>query len=430
MANPRRESGTLRRVPRRTGGTLVGRLGAIGHAPGDDAEERVSKSTLTLVNAFIVGVASVWVVTYALLGRWVSAAIPFGFQVGAIAALVVFARTRRLATLRTGLLALMGTLPFLLQWSLGGFAKGSAVAVWAVVVPMLAPLFGARSWPWLTQFVALAAVSALVDSRVAALTPELPPGVVAGFFALNLTGAASAGLVAAGYAVQARDRARRRLADEHRLLGLERAKSERLLLNILPAAVAERLKEGAGVIADSHPHVTVLFADLVGFTPLSDRLGPEAVVGLLNDIFSAFDRLSEAAAVEKIKTVGDEYMVVAGLDGAADGDARIARVALGMREEIRRLAAARPIPVSLRVGVHCGPVVAGVIGRSKFSFDLWGDTVNLASRMESQGLADHIQISGRTALHLGDAFVVECRGEVDVKGKGTMTTWFLMRPRA
>jgi adenylate cyclase len=304
------------------------------------------------------------------------------------------------------------------------------VAIWAVVVPMLALLFGARPWPWLFYFIALALFSAVIDSDLAATTAALPDPVVAFFWAVNLIGPASACVVAAGHAVRERDMARRQLAHQHRLLRAEQDKSESLLLNILPAAIADRLKAGEEVIADSHDHVVVLFADLVGFTPLSDRLGPEVVVGLLSDVFSQFDRITQEAGVEKIKTVGDEYMVVAGMDGSFDAHARMALVALEMRAAIRRQADSKGLSLRLRIGMHCGPAVAGVIGKRKFSFDLWGDTVNTASRMESHGLPDRIQMSERMAEHLGGEFVTEHRGEVDIKGKGAMRTSFLVGRRS
>ncbi|HSJ34291.1 MAG TPA: adenylate/guanylate cyclase domain-containing protein [Acidimicrobiia bacterium] len=410
-------------------GVLVSRLEAIGHAPDDDEEIRLAKSTLTLVNVFIALVATVWVATYALLGRWLSALIPFVFQLGTVGGILVFSRTRRLETLRTGLLALMGTLPFVLQWSLGGFDKASGVAIWAVVVPMLALLYGARTWPWLMYFILLAVVSAVIDSGVASAVGDLPAPVVKVFWALNLIGPTSACVVGAGHAMRERDRARRLLATEHRLLGMERERSESLLLNILPATIADRLKAGEETIADSHDHVVVLFADLVGFTPLSDRLGPETVVGMLSEVFSEFDRITEEAGVEKIKTIGDEYMVVAGMDGSSDAHVRMARVALEMRAALRARTESGGRRLSLRIGMHCGPAVAGVIGRRKFSFDLWGDTVNTASRMESHGLADRIQVTDRLAAHLGPEFLTEPRGEVEIKGKGAMLTSFLVAER-
>jgi adenylate cyclase len=365
------------------GGTLISRLAAIGHGPDDDEAQRVAKATLTLANVHRRSRLCLGRDLCRLESAMV-AAIPFVFQLAVVASLVLFARTKRLATLlRTGLLSLMGTLPFLLQWSLGGFAKASGVAVWAVVVPMLAYLFGARPIPWTIYFVALSIVTAALDPWLAATSPSMPSALVAGFFALNLIGVATTTLVAAWYSTSERDRARRALAEEHRLLGLERERSERLLLNILPADIAERLKAGEEVIADSNPDVTVLFADLVGFTPLAERLGPEAVVRLLNDVFSAFDEISAVTGVEKIKTIGDEYMVVAGLDGPSARHAEMAEIALRMRDWLRHLATDRSLPLRLRIGIHSGPVVAGVIGRRKFSFDLWGDTVNTASRMQS-----------------------------------------------
>jgi adenylate cyclase len=407
------------------GGTLISRLAAIGHGPDDDEAQRVAKATLTLATTFIAVLAFAWVVTYAVLNRPWSAAIPFVFQLAVVASLVLFARTKRLAVLRTALLSLMGTLPFLLQWSLGGFAKASGVAVWAVVVPMLAYLFGARPIPWTIYFVALSIVTAALDPWLAATSPSMPSALVAGFFALNLIGVATTTLVAAWYSTSERDRARRALAEEHRLLGLERERSERLLLNILPADIAERLKAGEEVIADSNPDVTVLFADLVGFTPLAERLGPEAVVRLLNDVFSAFDEISAVTGVEKIKTIGDEYMVVAGLDGPSARHAEMAEIALRMRDWLRHLATDRSLPLRLRIGIHSGPVVAGVIGRRKFSFDLWGDTVNTASRMQSHGVPDRIQISDALSERLRPNFEVERRGDIEIKGKGSMPTWFL-----
>lgn len=408
----------------RTGAAVVDWLAGLGQSPGDEEAVRVAKSTLAVSVSLIAVLATVWVGIYLAFGRPWSALIPFIFQIAVVVALATFARTKRLATLRVAFVLLMGTLPFVLQWSLGGFSKGSAVAMWAIVAPMLAILFGGRPAPWIALFVGLSLVSVLIDPWLARSIPALPRPVVSGFFALNLIGPAATALAATWYSTAERDRARAELAGQHRLLEIERERSELLLLNILPPSIATRLKEGESVIADHHPDVTVLFADLVGFTPLAERLGPAAVVGLLDDIFSRFDELTEAAGLEKIKTIGDEYMTVAGLD-AAGSHRRIAVVALQIREEIRLASRKRNLPLQIRVGMDRGPVVAGVIGRHKFSFDLWGDTVNTASRMQSQGVADRIHITGRVADGLRSAFDVRPRGEVDIKGKGVMPTWFL-----
>jgi class 3 adenylate cyclase len=210
-------------------------------------------------------------------------------------------------------------------------------------------------------------------------------------------------------------------------LGREREKSERLLRSILPATIAERLKNGEATIAESFAEVTVLFADLCGFTEFSEKVDPQHVVGLLDEIFSTFDHLANALGVEKIKTIGDAYMAVAGLPVPRDDHAEVmAAMALGMQEAFRGVARTRGLSMEIRIGMHSGPVAAGVIGRQKFTYDLWGDTVNLASRMESHGEPSRIHVSPTTRALLGDAFRFADRGEVTLKGRGTLRTSFLL----
>jgi class 3 adenylate cyclase len=210
-------------------------------------------------------------------------------------------------------------------------------------------------------------------------------------------------------------------------LGREREKSERLLHNILPATIAERLKNGEATIAESFPNVTVLFADLSGFTEFSEHVDPQQVVGLLDEIFSTFDHLAHAHGVEKIKTIGDAYMAVSGLPVPRPDHAEaMAVMAIGMQEAFRGVMRNRGLALELRVGMHSGPVAAGVIGRQKFTYDLWGDTVNLASRMESHGEPSRIHVSPTTRALLGDAFRFADRGEVSIKGRGTLHTFFLL----
>ena len=214
-------------------------------------------------------------------------------------------------------------------------------------------------------------------------------------------------------------------------LEAEYAKSEALLHNIMPPAVAARLKDNPDVIAESHKPVTILFADIVGFTDMAGRSSAEDLVRLLNNIFSRFDALVEAAGLEKIKTIGDAYMVVAGLPAGRDDHAEaIARLALAMMDETAAAARETGEKLQIRVGIHSGDVVAGVIGQRKFAYDIWGDTVNVAARMESTGVAGRIQISPETADLLRGQFELERRGEVEVKGKGLMETWFLTGERA
>lgn len=232
----------------------------------------------------------------------------------------------------------------------------------------------------------------------------------------------------AGYSLE---RSARRDFLLSRLLASEREKSERLLLNILPAPVAERLKEGPATVAKSFAEVSVLFADIVDFTPLAARFSADQVVELLNEVFSCFDRLAEKHGLEKIKTIGDAYMVVGGLPEQRDDDAEaIAAMALDMQREIARFQPTAGEPLRLRIGVNSGPVVAGVIGTRKFIYDLWGDTVNVAARMESQGLPGAIQVTEATYERLRHRYAFEQRPAVDVKGRGKMTTYLLVSARA
>lgn len=217
-----------------------------------------------------------------------------------------------------------------------------------------------------------------------------------------------------------------RLRETIEALDAERATSEKLLLNILPSAIAARLKDHEGQIADRFEQVTVLFADMVGFTKLSARLTPSELVGRLNTIFSAFDQLTDVHGVEKIKTLGDAYMVVGGLPEAHDHHAEdIAEMALSMQQALVEFNETNAERIDMRIGINSGPVVAGVIGTKKYIYDLWGDAVNVASRMESHGVVGNIQCAPTTQELLQDSYEFELRGEIEVKGKGPMTTWLL-----
>jgi class 3 adenylate cyclase len=203
--------------------------------------------------------------------------------------------------------------------------------------------------------------------------------------------------------------------------------NERLLLSILPASIAARLKSGEAGIADHFPDVSVLFADIVDFTLLSRGMPPQPLVSLLDDLFTEFDRLAHEHQVEKIKTIGDCYMAVCGVpEERPDHASALADMALEMIEHLMEFNGARGTTLRLRIGLNTGPVVAGVIGRSKFIYDLWGDTVNTASRMEATGLPDRVQVTGAMQQALAAQFDLEERGEVEVKGKGRLRTWLLL----
>ncbi|MGK7928802.1 MAG: adenylate/guanylate cyclase domain-containing protein [Spirulina sp.] len=219
--------------------------------------------------------------------------------------------------------------------------------------------------------------------------------------------------------------AERKKASE--MLRQEQKKSEQLLLNILPKSIAESLKEGESNIAKRYENVTILFADIVGFTQLSSEISPEDLVSLLNEIFSIFDRLSDRYDLEKIKTIGDSYMVVGGLPiPKTDSAAPVANMALDMIEEVKAIAQKYQQDLKIRIGMNTGSVVAGVIGTKKFIYDLWGDAVNVASRMESQGIPGQIQVTRSTYNCLQDRYLFQERGAIEIKGKGTMLAYLLV----
>jgi class 3 adenylate cyclase len=395
------------------------RYAAIGVLPSDSEEFRVRKTVLTLSATLMASAAFVWVGTYAALGLWLSAAIPFVYQLASSVSIAAFAVTRRYRLFRRSQLVMTLLLPFALQWSLGGFENSSVVCLWAITAPLGALLFvsARQAWPWFGAFAALVIFSGAIDPTLAAHAPDIPSGVVVTFFVLNVVAVAATAFILLQYFVQARER--------------EQERSERLLLNVLPAPVAARLKNEESIIADSYADVSVLFADIVNFTPFAEQLTAEDVVAVLNRVFGGWDELAVRFGVEKIKTIGDAYMVASGVPLPCDDHAgAIAEMALAMRGALDHVAAEAGVKLEARIGIDTGPLVAGVIGRSKFIYDLWGDTVNTASRMESHAPTGAIQVSERSYGRLHHRYELEPRGTVEVKGKGPMTTYLLLGPLA
>jgi guanylate cyclase len=311
--------------------------------------------------------------------------------------------------------------PTALQWTLGGYVDSSASIMYAITASILAVvLVGPSSarW-WLIAFVGLAVLSGVLDPIFRERAPEVEIDQIVFSFTMTAIAIAVFAVVPLAFFVDAR----RRLTEQ---LAVERKRSDDLLRVVLPASIADRLKQGEESIADSHGEVAVLFADIVGSTAAGAVLSPEQLIGQLNAVFTDFDELAAERDLEKIKTIGDGYMVVAGAPDAHRDDAeRIADMAIAMMSA----ASARDLggrPVELRIGVDIGPAVAGVVGASKYQYDLYGDTVNTASRMESQGVPGRIQVTERARERLRAGYVFEDRGLVDVKGKGEVRTWFLV----
>lgn len=395
------------------------RLLEVASTADDLPQDRAYKSTHLLITGVTAPVVSIWAVVYWALDRRLAAAIPLTYTVLSVAGILGVARTKQIRLFRNSQMVMWLVLPFVLQWTVGGFANSSAVSMWAVGAPLLASLVGAKPVWSFAGFGFLSVVSGVVDPWLSEAATPLPRTLVTTLFVLNLLGVAFVVFVSLRFFILERERAAAELERE-------RALSERLLLNILPETVATRLKAGEDVIADRIDRVTILFADLVGSTPMSSMLTPDELVAVLNRVFTRFDDLATTYGLEKIKTIGDAYMVVGGLPPAAlDYEAAIADMALAMREELSSHSVAGFGPLRMRYGIHTGTVVAGVIGKWKFSYDLWGDAVNTAARMESHGMVDEIQVTEDVYRSLSDRFRFDARGPVDVRGKGMMETYLL-----
>jgi guanylate cyclase len=389
------------------------RVLAIGEDPGDSSDLRFRKRLLVGIALLILPAGLVWGSLYWAIGEEGVALTPWGYVAGSIVSLGIFARTRSLPFLRTAQLALILVAPALGMIMLGGFEDSSFVILWSLLAPLGAVAFDRpeRAWPWFAAFVSVVLLALVLGEVVRPDGASLPDGFVRTFDVLNVVGVSLVAMVLLVTFARGRDTAQARV--------------EALLLNILPEEVAERLQTEPHAIADHFEDASILFADVVDFTPLASRLDAREVVGLLDRLFTSFDDLVDRYQVEKIKTIGDCYMVAAGVPRPRPDHAHaLAGLALEMRE-----CAGSCLPESalrLRIGISSGPVVAGVIGRRRFLYDLWGNTVNMASRMESHGTSDGIQITRPTWELLRDDFATERIGLVEVKGKGEVETWRLV----
>ena len=386
----------------------------------DTLEVRRNKVTLLVLSGICFCASIVWATLYyAILGPVTAVLITLGFTFVVGTALLVFFATKRFVLLLYPFFLMILWTPITLQWSLGGFAASGVLMTWSVLAPLCALMFQTvrKAICWLGAYLVLLAISLVFDHQVQQWVVPMSHGISMLFFGMNIVGPSVAIFLTMLYFVKAFQR--------------EHERSEMLLLNILPAPIAERLKEGDEVIADAHGEVTILFADIVEFTKLAAERGPEQLVTLLNAVFSSFDRLTAQYGLEKFKTVGDAYMVAAGLpEPRPDHAEATANLALGMKAEAARIGEEFAVPLRLRIGINTGPVVAGVIGERKFAYGLWGDSVNVASRMESQGIEDSIQLTESTYGRLKSTFECEERGAIAIKGKGEMNTYFLIGKRS
>ncbi|HSI38408.1 MAG TPA: adenylate/guanylate cyclase domain-containing protein [Methylotenera sp.] len=365
-----------------------------------------------------------WILTLSSLGDGytVMAAVPYVYLIVSYVSLFIFYRYQHFEYFTFTQLVMLLVMPFFMQWAIGGFAASSGVAIWAILSPVGAlMILGTRqSTPWFLLFIGLAFVSWKLNHYFAGNALPIPNDVKNAFFLMNITGTAAILYGVLRYFQGQKERVMVSLE-------IEQARSEKLLLNILPVAIAERLKMNDMRIADHYDSVTVLFADLINFTQISAKMPPTQLIDLLSQVFLRFDQLAEKYQVEKIKTIGDEYMVISGAPVICDDHAhRIAEMALEMQLALKDVAIQTGINLGMRIGINSGPVVAGVIGSAKFSYDLWGDTVNMASRMEDTCPPDSIQVTQETKKILQYRYNFSVREGVEVKGKGTVKTFILL----
>jgi guanylate cyclase len=396
---------------RNLSGRLILLISRVGADRLDTEGTRLQKA-LMVAGAILYIIAGVlWGALYFAFGQWLAGTIPLAYAIFSLLSVVGFGITRRYRAFLFSQLILILLLPFFLMLALGGFVNSSAVILWSLLSPSGALLFDEPRSPsrWLPAYLSLVLLGGLLG-QVLPTPPPMPPEILAFFFVLNIGSVSAIAIVLLIYFVRQKN--------------VFQEKSENLLLNILPREIAAILKNENRTIADHYEEASILFADMVDFTPMSAEMSPSAMVELLNEIFSHFDDLVESYNLEKIKTVGDCYMVAAGVPRPRPDHAQaLVHLALEMRQFIRGNTFSASRPMDFRIGINSGPVLAGVIGRKKFIYDLWGDAVNIASRMESHGERGAIQVTRETYELIKDVFVCEPRGLLSVKGKGEIEVW-------
>jgi guanylate cyclase len=391
-------------------------LGGIGADPHDDLETRKRKALLIYLAVLIWPISLVWGVLYLALGA-VSGIVAFGYLVISVVSIGLFARTRNFRLLLLIQLLDITLAPTVSMWPTAGFLSSGAVGLWGILGPMGALVFGSvrSSVRWFVVF-AVAFLGAGIIGELTGGLSELPRWFSTTMVALNVVVGGAVVLTLLAVFSRQREDAQDR--------------AETLLLNILPRSIADKLKAKPETIADSFTSASILFADVADFTPMAERVAPVALVEMLDRLFGHFDSLAERYEVEKIKTLGDCYMAAAGIPNPCPDHARrLALMALEMLDAVQTDGAVGSLGFELRIGINSGPVVAGVIGRKRFLYDLWGDAVNTAGRMQTEGLPGRIQITRETYELLKDEFVCEPRGTVAIKGKGEMETWYLVGQR-
>jgi adenylate cyclase len=402
---------------------------AITEETADTQEDRLHRNLLIFAAAFMNLAVVLWLAIYWAMGLHFPANVPLMYQLVSVASLIYYFKTKKFAPFRFVQLTLFLFSPFIMQWSIGSSITSSGVTLWALLAPIGALIVSSwrESVPWFFAYIVLTVLSGVFDYFLSAGGQAgVPMKTIGVFFAINFAAMSSIIYFLVRHFVVEMDKIKSQLDQQHQLLAEEQKKSERVLLNVLPSNIADRLKNHQGLIADGHADVTVMFADLVNFTQLTEALSPDQMVTLLNKIFTAFDELSEKYDVEKIKTIGDAYMVVGGLSvSRSDYTSSIAELALEMRDYVKNHPELSKFKLGIHTGIATGPAVAGVIGTKRFIYDLWGDTVNVASRLTDEASEGAIQVDKTTYNRIKGNFAFEPPSSVPMKGKGDVLMYRL-----
>jgi class 3 adenylate cyclase len=417
--------------------TFIQRLRHAGIEPGDTEDLKIRKTVMIFAMGLMTAAPMFWLALYWMMNLQLSATLPLAYQLVSVSTLLVYVWTRNFSFFCVAQLTLFLFFPVAAQLSIGNFIAASGVVLWSVLAPVVAvmTLGGRQSIPWFIAYIAMLGMCGYIDFELGATQtrPTVPTQTSALFFMLNFAAVSSLVYFLLRYSAMEKQRYRDQLENAHSLLKIEQEKSERLLLNILPEPVAMRLKQNDTTIADGFADVTVMFADIVNFTSLAEGMSPNQIFTMLNRVFSTFDGLAEKHGLEKIKTIGDAYMVAGGLntdDSSLNYTEAIADMALDMREVLATDLTVNGTHLEIRIGIGTGPIVGGVVGKKKFIYDLWGDTVNLASRITTEGVPGMIQVDTMSWRRLRQCYDFHEPQTLYLKGKGETIVYRLMGRKA
>jgi adenylate cyclase len=393
------------------------RISSIGATESDNEEMKLQKSLLVISSIPFMIAGVIWGIMYILFGEHIAAMIPIGYAFISLSSIIYFGYSQRFDTFRFSQLLLILLLPFILMLSLGGFVNGSAVVLWSLLSPLGAMLFykPSSAYKWLIAFAVLVFISFIAQPWLRTQN-NLTDYQVRIFFFINIISVGSLIFMMVYYFVRKKN--------------FFQARSETLLLNILPKQIAEELKANGKAEAKHFDEVTVMFTDFKNFTQIAEKLSPTDLVAEIDMIFAAFDNIVSKHNIEKIKTIGDSYMCAGGIPvpnktHAVDVVNAGIEIQQFIQQHLEKRITEGKDPFEIRIGIHSGPVVAGIVGKIKFAYDIWGDTVNLASRMESSGEPGRINISGSTYELVKDQFHCTHRGKIKAKNKGEVDMYFV-----